>query len=145
MSPSEPTSCLDPSPRPARSRGQHLTPHLERAGSCCSVRCFGRVYRSSSGASTVPVFTRRLQEAFSSRHDNPSDRHGLHRGQAGYRDGFERLRKYDYRLLAAGRGNADNHYRRVALQAHESHPNPRLLSSHASLLQPRHRSGVALT
>ena len=40
-----------------------MTPHLERAGSCCSVRCFGRVYRSSSGASTVPVFTRRLQQA----------------------------------------------------------------------------------
>ena len=36
-------------------------PHSERAGSCCSEGCVGWVYRFSPGASTVPVFTRRLQ------------------------------------------------------------------------------------
>ena len=37
-------------------------PHSERAGSCCSEGCVGWVYRFSPGASTVPVFTRRLQQ-----------------------------------------------------------------------------------
>ena len=52
------------------SRGQHLRPHLERVGSCCSGGCVGRrtgfhparqVYRFKPG-----VYTEPLEEPFGS-------------------------------------------------------------------------------